>query len=177
MTVTTDSVRSALELAPEHDHVDSHLHPEGSFDVADHEVPTGREEIWRFTPLKRLRGLHADAEFMPSETTCTWTTHEGVRIEGVDVADEPWMRGLSGLVPNTRWAARVMAEVPSSLLVDVPADTEVAEPIVVDLDGTDVARHRGRPRRDALRGAQQGDRGAQPHRLVDHRRGRRDRRR
>jgi len=24
-------------------------------------VPTGREEIWRFTPLKRLRGLHADA--------------------------------------------------------------------------------------------------------------------
>ena len=139
MTVTTDSVRSALELAPEHDHVDSHLHPEGSFDVADHEVPTGREEIWRFTPLKRLKGLHADAEFMPSETTCTWTTHEGVRIEGVDVADEPWMRGLSGLVPNTRWAARVMAEVPSSLLIDVPADTEVAEPIVVDLDGTDVS--------------------------------------
>ena len=88
MTVTTDSVRSALELAPEHDHVDSHLHPEGSFDVADHEVPTGREEIWRFTPLKRLKGLHADAEFMPSETTCTWNTHEGVRIEGVDVADE-----------------------------------------------------------------------------------------
>ena len=139
MTVTTDSVRSALELAPEHDHVDSHLHPEGSFDVADHEVPTGREEIWRFTPLKRLKGLHADAEFMPSETTCTWTTHDGVRIEGVDVADEPWMRGLSGLVPNTRWAARVMAEVPSSLLIDVPADTEVAEPIVVDLDGTDVS--------------------------------------
>ena len=23
--------------------------------------PTGREEIWRFTPLKRLRGLHDDA--------------------------------------------------------------------------------------------------------------------
>ena len=38
-----------------------HLHPAGSFDVADHPVPTGREEIWRFTPLKRLRGLHADA--------------------------------------------------------------------------------------------------------------------
>ena len=23
------------------------------------EVPTGREEVWRFTPLRRLRGLHA----------------------------------------------------------------------------------------------------------------------
>jgi Fe-S cluster assembly protein SufD len=138
LTVTTDSVRSALELAPEHDHVDSHLHPEGSFDVADHETPTGREEIWRFTPLKRLKGLHADAEFMRSATTCTWNTQEGVRVDGVSGDEARNLRGISGLVPNTRWAARVMAEVSSSLLIDVPADTEVPEPIVVDLDGTDV---------------------------------------
>ena len=47
--------------------VDSHLHPEGSFDVDAHPVPTGREEVWRFTPLKRLRGLHADAAFGDAE--------------------------------------------------------------------------------------------------------------
>ncbi len=41
--------------------VSSHLHPVGSFDLSDHPVPTGREEVWRFTPLKRLRGLQADA--------------------------------------------------------------------------------------------------------------------
>src|SRR3954453_7803446 len=29
-----------------------------SFDVDAFEVPGGREEIWRFTPMKRLRGLH-----------------------------------------------------------------------------------------------------------------------
>ena len=58
MTVT-ESVRDALEMGPEK--VLSHLHPEGSFDVAEHEVPTGREEVWRFTPLKRLRGIHEDA--------------------------------------------------------------------------------------------------------------------
>ncbi|HET7388258.1 MAG TPA: Fe-S cluster assembly protein SufD, partial [Nocardioidaceae bacterium] len=51
------AVADALEL----EHVESHLHPEGSFEVDDHPVPTGREEIWRFTPLKRLRGLHTDA--------------------------------------------------------------------------------------------------------------------
>ena len=28
-----------------------------SFDVADFPALTGREEEWRFTPLKRLRGL------------------------------------------------------------------------------------------------------------------------
>ncbi len=41
--------------------VSSHLHPVGSFDLSDHPVPTGREEVWRFTPLKRLHGLHDDA--------------------------------------------------------------------------------------------------------------------
>ncbi|MEK9735963.1 MAG: Fe-S cluster assembly protein SufD, partial [Candidatus Nanopelagicales bacterium] len=29
-----------------------------SRDVADHPIPSGREEEWRFTPLARLRGLH-----------------------------------------------------------------------------------------------------------------------
>ena len=112
--------------------------PLTSIDVAAHETPTGREEIWRFTPLKRLRGLHADAEFMRPATSCTWNTQDGVRIEGVSGDEARALRGISGLVPNTRWAARVLAEVPTSLLIDVPADTEVPEPIVVDLDGKDV---------------------------------------
>ena len=134
MTVT-ESVRSALEV----DKVESHLHPQGSFDVADHVVPTGREEIWRFTPLKRLRGLHADAEFMPSATACTWSTPAGVRVEGVDGDEARALRGVSGLVPNTRFAARVLAEVPSTLLVDVPADADVTEPVLVELVGDDAA--------------------------------------
>ena len=61
MTVTeTPNVAGAVEAAT----VASHLHPDGSFDVADHAVPTGREEIWRFTPIKRLRNLHGDAELV-----------------------------------------------------------------------------------------------------------------
>ena len=90
MTVTTDSVRSALEQ----DKVDSHLHPEGSFEVAAHPVPTGREEVWRFTPLKRLRELQADAEFGPSATACTWNTPEGIRVEVVDGQDARDLRGI-----------------------------------------------------------------------------------
>ena len=35
----------------------SHLHPKPSFDLADHPVPTGREEIWRFTPTARMAPL------------------------------------------------------------------------------------------------------------------------
>lgn len=132
MTIT-ESVRSALEQ----DQIESHLNPVGSFDVADHPVPTGREEIWRFTPLKRLKGLHGEAPFNRSTTSCTWNTPDGVRIEGVSGEEARALRGLSGWAPNTRFAARVLAEVPSSLLVDVPADLEVAEPIVISLDGQD----------------------------------------
>jgi len=129
------AVADALETS----RVDSHLHPQGSFDVAYHVVPTGREEIWRFTPLKRLRGLHADAAFQPSATACTWRAPDGVRVEGVDGDEARALRGISGLVPNSRYAARVLAEVPSTLLVEVPADADVPEPIVVDLVGTDAA--------------------------------------
>ena len=41
--------------------VESHLHPISSFDLDDHPMPNGREEIWRFTPLKRLKGVLDDA--------------------------------------------------------------------------------------------------------------------
>ena len=119
--------------------VESHLHPEGSYDVADHVVPTGREEIWRFTPLKRLRGLHGEAVFGASTTSCAWNTPAGVRVAEVDGAEASALRGISGLVPNSRYAARVLAEVPSTLLVDVPADAEIGEPILVELHGADAA--------------------------------------
>jgi len=129
------AVADALEMS----RVDSHLHPAGSFDVAEHLVPTGREEMWRFSPLKRLRGLHADAEFMSSTTTCTWNTPDGVRVEGVEGEEARSLRGISGWAPNSRYAARVLAEVPSSLLVDVPADADVTQSIIVDLDGKDAS--------------------------------------
>ena len=136
MTITV-SVRSALEQTPALDKVESHLHPAGSFDVADHTVPTGREEIWRFTPLKRLKGLHADAPLDGRNTKATWNAPEGVSV-GVVTGDEARaLRGVSGWAPNTRFTARVLAEVPATLLVDVPADTEVSEPVVVEVQGTD----------------------------------------
>jgi Fe-S cluster assembly protein SufD len=133
VTVTdTPNVAEAVEMT-----VASHLHPAGSFAVEDHELPTGREEIWRFTPLKRLRGLHSDAVFGTAGTACTWNTPAGVRVETVEGDEARALRGVSGLVPQNRFTARVLAEVPSTLLVDVPADTEVAEAVMVELTGED----------------------------------------
>lgn len=131
MTSTVESVKSALEL----DKVDSHLNPVGSFEVADHPVPTGREEIWRFTPLKRLKDLHADAPLQARTSKLSWNEPSGVEVAIVSGDDARALRGISGLVPNTRFAARVLAEVPATVVVDVPADTEVSEPLVFDVVG------------------------------------------
>jgi Fe-S cluster assembly protein SufD len=127
----TPNVASAVETAP----VASHLHPVGSFDVADHPVPTGREEVWRFTPIRRLRGLHADAAFEAPVAAVDWAEVPGARVALVEGPESLALRGASGLVPNTRFAARVLAEAPGTLLVDVPADTELEAPVLVEVTG------------------------------------------
>ncbi|MCL2541494.1 MAG: Fe-S cluster assembly protein SufD [Nocardioidaceae bacterium] len=132
--MTAEVVEQALEK------VESHLHPEGSFDVDAHEVPTGREEIWRFTPLKRLRGLHQDVEFTGA-LKATRQTEPGLTVETVPTAD---VRGVSGFVPTDRIAARALSAVAESTLVTVPVEADLAEPFIVTLTGTSadpVAEH------------------------------------
>jgi Fe-S cluster assembly protein SufD len=119
--------------------VSSHLHPVGSFDLSDHPVPTGREEVWRFTPLKRLRGLHDDAPLVGAQGdddvrySAKVEAPEGVFVDGVDVADS--QRGISGFVPTDRVAARVWQAATHVGTVDVPAGAELAEPVFVTFTG------------------------------------------
>jgi Fe-S cluster assembly protein SufD len=128
----TAAVQDALEL----DRVESHLHPDGSFEVGDHEVPTGREEIWRFTPLKRLRGVHDDAALDGSAVDVEYDVPEGVTIEKVEPGDP--RLGSSGFVPTDRIAARVWHEAGQRYAVTVPADAELDRPVVVTFTGTGV---------------------------------------
>ncbi|BBH15884.1 Fe-S cluster assembly protein SufD [Nocardioides baekrokdamisoli] len=131
MSVALDSINNILEL----DKVESHLHPAGSFDVADHPVPTGREEIWRFTPLKRLRGLHKDAPLGGVSYVPTFDAPESVRIE-LDHSGR--LKGISGLVPWDRISARALAAAGRTLEVTIPAETVVDRPVFITITGTDM---------------------------------------
>jgi len=113
--------------------VSSHLHPVGSFDLSDHPAPTGREEVWRFTPLKRLHGLHEDASLTGETFDVKLEVPSGVSAGRIDVADSE--RGLSGFVPTDRVAARVWDAAPTVFTVDVPAEAEVSDPIWVTVTG------------------------------------------
>ena len=60
---------AALQGAVESTAPVSRLHEHQSFSLDDFPVPTGREEEWRFTPLRRLRGLHKDVSGSPGKVT------------------------------------------------------------------------------------------------------------
>jgi Fe-S cluster assembly protein SufD len=128
--VDTPAVAGAVETTK----ISSHLHPEGSFDVADHPVPTGREEIWRFTPLKRLRGLHQEVPLDGGSFTVEVQPATGVTAESVAADHE--LRGASGLVPHDRVSARAWAASDSVFLVDIPTELATDEVTTVALTGT-----------------------------------------
>ncbi len=129
--MTAETLSRSLEV----EKVDSHLHPHRSFDIADHAVPTGREEIWRFTPLKRLRGLHDDAPLDGDGVGAEAEAPAGVTIELIS-PDNP-LRGSSGFVPSDRIAARVWAGATRIWAVTIPAEASPEEPVVVTLTGKD----------------------------------------
>ena len=47
----------------------SRLHQRRSFDPAGFPVPAGREEDWRFTPLRRMRDLAGDTPLAEGKVT------------------------------------------------------------------------------------------------------------
>ncbi len=120
--------------------VESHLHGAGSTDLAAHPVPSGREENWRFTPLRRLRGLEVDAPFGATVTMDSLRIQapETVTIREVTGAEAEQIKGLAGQLPIDRPSARAWAASTSVLLVDVPAGAEIAEPVVITYVGTSI---------------------------------------
>ncbi|HET7432059.1 MAG TPA: Fe-S cluster assembly protein SufD, partial [Nocardioides sp.] len=72
--------------------------------MTDFPVPTGREEAWRFTPTRRLRGLFEPLENGgDGKVVVDVDAPAGVTVEHVDPrADE---RVGSVFVPNERVAA------------------------------------------------------------------------
>lgn len=106
-----------------------------SFDVNAFEVPGGRDELWRFTPLKRLRGLHDGSAVAGGSAGITVTERPGVTVETVGRDDK---RLGEGGTPTDRVAAQAFSSFETATVVTVKRDTEVAEPIEIVVDGPGV---------------------------------------
>lgn len=121
--------------------IDSHLHGVGSYQVSDHQVPSGKEEQWRFTPLRRFRDLPGDAVFSGSSLEYQWTGPDNADVSLISEEDQVrTLRRASGFLPTDRSSARILAQTPVTMLADIPADAVLSEPIVITVDGADADR-------------------------------------
>jgi Fe-S cluster assembly protein SufD len=112
--------------------VASHLHPAPSYDLADYDLPAGREEVWRFTPLKRLGGLLQDTA---SGGSLEWKVDAPATVEVSELTTAAAI-ALGGPAPVDRPSALAVKHSGGAMLIDIPADTELDEPVVVRLSGT-----------------------------------------
>ncbi|HET9890276.1 MAG TPA: Fe-S cluster assembly protein SufD [Mycobacterium sp.] len=103
-----------------------------SFDVDAFEVPHGRDEIWRFTPLRRLRGLHDGSARATGKVEISVAEQPGLRVETARRGDE---RLGEGGIPTDRVAAQAFSSFNSATLITVERDTRIAEPIGVTVTG------------------------------------------
>ncbi|MEV4597711.1 Fe-S cluster assembly protein SufD [Amycolatopsis sp. NPDC049253] len=103
-----------------------------SYDVEAFEVPGGREENWRFTPMKRLRGLHDGTAVASGEITLDADAAPELKIETVGRDDT--RLGEAG-VPSDRIAAQAYSSFTQATVVTVPQETAASKPSTLRIHG------------------------------------------
>jgi len=127
---------SAVETAPV-----SSLHSIGSANPDDFAVPTGREEEWRFTPLNKLRKLHADAPLGSSGVTVAVEAAPGLVVEKQDYSERVRLAPDRQFLPTDRISARAFAAVvegtgTEATVITVPKETVASAPTYVRVTGS-----------------------------------------
>ncbi len=121
-SLSTDHTRAVADAAHSHG-AGPVIHPQASradrgtsFDLADFAVPTGREEDWRFSPLRRFQGLFAGV-LTGQGPDVEVTAADGVRVERLPRGDA--RLGRAG-VPGDRTSAAAWASAADAVAVTIP---------------------------------------------------------
>ena len=102
-----------------------------SYDVADFPPLSSKLEDWRFTPIKRLRGLD-DAALQGPAPAVSVSGDDAVQITSVGRDDS---RVGSAGIPEDRVSANAWSSFREATVISVPRDAQVAEPVIVTLTG------------------------------------------
>ncbi|WP_131742373.1 Fe-S cluster assembly protein SufD [Actinomadura roseirufa] len=114
----------------------STLHQKASYEVGDFDVPTGREEEWRFTPLRRLRGLHNGTAEPHGKAVLEVDAAPEVTVETVG-RDDP--RLGRAYVPADRVSAQAWSSFTQATVVTVPKEAVASAPTVLRVRGEDAS--------------------------------------
>ena len=112
--------------------LESHLHPTPSFEIDDHPYPKGQEEIWRFSPLRRMRSLLTD---QPSVAHLQWQESypDGVTSRSASVEEA---QGLVAEAPIDRVSVLAAAHSGGARVIEIAPGAELSEPVGITLSGT-----------------------------------------
>lgn len=110
----------------------SRLHGGGSFDPSDFAVPNGREEQWRFTPMRRLRGLQNDAALDLGKVAVEVDADSDITVVRAQRGDA---RIGTALAPSDRVSARAFAAFSEATIVTVSPGVVASRPAVVNVVG------------------------------------------
>ena len=103
-----------------------------STNVEDFPVPHGRDEVWRFVSLRKLRGLHNGEFAQAVAQDVKVSEHPGVSAETVDRDDE--RLGRVGK-PSDRVAAQAWTSMPEGQVVAIDPEVQVEDPITITFTG------------------------------------------
>ncbi len=106
-----------------------------SFDVDAFEVPSSHDEAWRFTPLRRLRGLHDGTAPATGQVRVEVQESEGVTVATVGRDDA--RLGVAG-TPADRVAAQAWTSFTEATVVAVAQEAQIGEPVMVTVTGPGV---------------------------------------
>ncbi|HVV13375.1 Fe-S cluster assembly protein SufD [Amycolatopsis sp.] len=134
MTVASNNISEAAEVTVP---ATSRAERFTGYDVEAFEVPGGREENWRFTPMKRLRGLHDGSAVADGEVKIDTDAAPEVKVE--TVGREDGRLGTAG-EPSDRIAAQAYSSFTSATVVTVPKETRASKPTLLRLTGPGVGR-------------------------------------
>ena len=108
-----------------------------SFSLSDIAVPHGREEDWRFTPMRRIEKLFETQNFESESLGVRIDAPEEVLVEEVTRDDQ---RLGSVLAPGDRTSVVAWNAFTSAQIVTVPKKNELSAPIMIDIDGDELTR-------------------------------------
>jgi Fe-S cluster assembly protein SufD len=108
-----------------------------SFDPDDFAVPTGREVNWKHTPVDRVAALFQDVESDDSAVTVEVDAPAEVEVGVRRIGESP--RG-EVFEPEDRPAAIAWTRSDEAVYVGVPADAELAAPVIVTVAGAGAER-------------------------------------
>src|SRR5579875_2181172 len=125
---------TALQGALESTAPVSRLHEHRPYAPADFPVPPGREQEWRFTPLRRLRGLHGDGPLPEGHWSVSVEPAPEVELDRAKRGDP---RVGASYVPTDRVSARAFASFTEATVISVPAEAVTSAPTIIRVHGDD----------------------------------------